>query len=282
MLFELIVNGLIVGAKLGMSSLGFAIIYYTSREFHLAYGALLTGAGYLGFVLISGMGLPVALSMLVVIAVATLVGTGIQRWVYRPLNDHFSVLMMALGLGIVLENALQIAFGADDRLLASELMGRQVIWGDLRFRYLEFLIVSSFLAVWGFLYYLLDRHRIGLALRAVMRDSGMSELVGIKSRHIRLLAYGLGSAIGAMSGLIMLYDSGLRPTAGFELLLFAFIATVLGMGSLHRVALWSVLIGVALNVFSWQFPTQFGTLFVFFLMLVYMLWASRSGLASQH
>ena len=282
MLFELIVNGLIVGAKLGVSSLGFAIIYYTSREFHLAYGALLTLAGYLAFVLISGYESSVVPSMVVVVAVAALMGMAIQRWVYRPLNDHFSVLMMALGLGIVLENALQIAFGADDRLLASALMSKQVIWDDLRIRYLEFTIVAVFLAVWGLLYYILDRHRVGLALRAVMRDAGMAELVGIKTRYIRLFAYGLGSAIGAISGLIMLYDSGLRPSAGFELLLFAFIATVLGMGSLHKVALWSVLIGVVLNVFSWKFPTQFGTLFVFFLMFVYMLWASRSGAASQH
>ena len=68
----------------------------------------------------------------------------------------------------------------------------------------------------------------------------------------------------------------------FEVLLVAFIATVLGMGNLHRVAVWSILIGVILNVFSWKLPTQFGTLFIFTLMFAYLLWASRSGAMARH
>lgn len=282
MLFELIVNGLIVGAKLGLASLGFSIIYYTSREFHVAYGVLLALAGYLALVLIDGYALPAALAIVAVIAIAALLGMGIERWVYRPLNDHFSVMMMSLGISIVIENALQIGFGADDKLLSSALMSRQLVWRELRLRYIELTIVGTFIAVWLLVYYLLERHRVGLALRAVMRDAGMAELVGIRTRNIRLFAYGLGSTVGALSGLVMLFDSGLRPTAGFEVLLYAFIATVLGMGNLHRVALSSLAIGVILNVFSWKLPTQFGTLFVFALMFVYLLWASRSGAVARH
>lgn len=282
MLFELIVNGLIVGAKLGLASLGFAIIYYTSREFHVAYGVLLTVAGYIAMVMIESWSVPAVPTILAVVAMAALLGMGVERFVYRPLGDHFSVMMMALGVSIVLENALQIAFGADDKLLSSALMNRQLVWDDLRLRYIEITVVAAFLAAWAIVWYVLERHRVGLALRAVMRDAGMAELVGIKTRHIRLFAYGLGSAIGAVSGLVMLFDSGLRPAAGFEVLLFAFIATVLGMGNLHKVAVWSMLIGVILNVFSWKLPTQFGTLFVFFVMFVYLLWASRSGSVTRH
>ena len=282
MLLELILNGLIVGSKLGLASLGFAIIYYTSREFHVAYGALLTLAGYIALVMIDGFATPPAVAIVAVLAIAALMGMGIERWIYRPLGDHFSVMIMALGASIVLENGLQIGFGADDKLLSSALMSKQLLWEGMRLRYIEITIAVAFLSVWGLLYYVLERHRVGLALRAVMRDAGMAELVGIKTRSIRLFAYALGSAIGAVSGLIMLFDSGLRPSAGFEVLLYAFIATVLGGGNLHKVALWSVLIGVLLNVFSWKLPTQFGTLFVFFVMFVYLLWASRFGSVTRH
>lgn len=282
MLFELILNGLVVGAKLGLASLGFAVIYYTSREFHVAYGVLLALAGYIALVLIDGYSVPAVVAVVAVVAIGALLGMGVERWIYRPLGDHFSVMMMALGISIVIENALQIGFGADDKLLSSALMSKQLIWGELRLRYLELAIAGAFALVWLLLYYVLERHRIGLALRAVMRDAGMAELVGIKTRNIRLFAYGLGSAIGSISGLVMLFDSGLRPTAGFEVLLFAFIATVLGMGNLHRVAVWSILIGVILNVFSWKLPTQFGTLFIFTLMFAYLLWASRSGAMARH
>lgn len=276
MLLELLVNGVIVGAKLGLAGLGFAIIYYTTREFHVAYGALLTLAGYIGLLAIEGWAFPVWAGIALSLTIAVAIGMILQYWVYRPLGDHFSVLMMALGISIVIENALQMWFGANDRILFSDFLNTQLRFGDFRIRYVELVVVASFLAVWAMLYYLLEHHRVGLALRAVMSDSGMAELVGVKAKHIRLMAYGLGSAVGAGSGLVMLVDSGLRPIAGFEVLLFAFIATILGMGSLHRVAVWSVLIGVIMNVVSWKLPTQFQTLIIFGLMFVYMLLVSRS------
>ena len=73
------------------------------------------------------------------------------------------------------EETLQIGFGADDKLLSSALMSKQLIWGELRLRYLELAIAGAFALVWLLLYYVLERHRIGLALRAVMRDAGMAE-----------------------------------------------------------------------------------------------------------
>ena len=281
MLLELVVNGVIVGSKLGLAGLGFAIIYYTTRELHAAYGALLTLAGYVGLVTIGDWSFPAFAGVALAIALAIAIGMAIQHWVYRPLGDHFSVMMMALGISIVVENALLIEFGANDRILSGTALGQQLILGDIRIRYIEITVVAAFLSVWALLYYLLERHRVGLALRAVMSDAGMAELVGVKSRRIRLLAYGLGSAIGACSGLVMMADSGLRPSAGFEVLLFAFIATVLGMGSLHRVALWSVMIGVIMNVASWKLPTQFQTLIVFGIMFMYMLLASRFGAGAR-
>ena len=63
MLFELILNGLVVGSKLGLASLGFAVIYYTSREFHVAYGVLLALAGYIALVLIDGYSVPAVVAV---------------------------------------------------------------------------------------------------------------------------------------------------------------------------------------------------------------------------
>ena len=277
MLFELVINGVIVGSKLGLAGLGFAIIYYTTREFHVAYGALLTLAGYVAFFLVGTWSVPALLGAVLSVGLAIAIGMAIQHWVYRPLGDHFSVLMMALGISIVVENALQMGFGADDVILDSTALKQKLVVGEFQIRSIELMVVAAFLAVWAFLYYLLERHRIGLALRAVMRDSVMAEFVGIKTRNIKLLAYGLGSAIGAVSGLVMAVDSGLRPSAGFEVLLLAFISTILGLGSLHRVAIWSLMIGIIMNVSSWQLPTQFQTLIVFGIMFVYMVITSRTA-----
>lgn len=282
LLLELLLNGIFVGAKLGLAGLGFAVIFYTTRDLHFAFGALLTTTGYLGYVFIAQWGMPAVVGVVFTLALGALLGMAVQYWLYRPLTDHLSILLMSLGFSIVVENTLQIVFGVHDKLLPSGPLGRLVVMGDIWVRVLDFVVVAAFLLLWLLVYFLMHRHRVGRALRAVMKDPYMSELVGIRTRRIKLFAYGLGTGIGAVAGLLTVAETGLRPSAGFEVLTFAFIATLLGLGSLHRVALWGLGLGVMMNLFSWQFPTQFQTLFVFAFMLVYMLVRDRRPPVGQH
>lgn len=271
MLTDLLLTGLLDGARIGVAALGFALIFYTTKELHFAYGALLAACGYLYYSLVVEHGLPPIVVAPLALAFGALVGALIQRWLYRRLNDHLAVLLFSFGLAIILENALHIVFGPTDKVIPAGPLTRTVLLLGTPLRVIDLVTVAVFLLVWAGLWYMLERRPIGLAIRAVMRDPVMSDLVGIRTGRIKVFAYALGSAIGATAGLISVTREGVRPGSGFDVMLFAFIATLLGAGRLTHVAAWSVALGLFMGLVAWPFPTELQTLFAFFAMLLYLV-----------
>lgn len=271
MLTDLLLTGLLDGARIGVAALGFALIFYTTKELHFAYGALLAACGYLFYTLVVDHGIPMLLSAPVAIAFGALLGMVIQRFLYRRLSDHLAVLLFSFGMAIILENLLHIMFGPTDKVLPGGALTRTVTVLGASLRVIDLVTVGIFLLVWSGLWFMLERRQIGLAIRAVMRDSEMSDLVGIRTGRIKVLAYGLGSAIGAIAGLIAVTRTGVRPGSGFDVMLFGFIATLLGSGRMNHVAIWSLALGLFMGLVAWPFPTELQTLFAFFAMLVYLV-----------
>ncbi|WP_109472686.1 branched-chain amino acid ABC transporter permease [Ornithinimicrobium cavernae] len=271
MLTDLLLTGLLDGARIGVAALGFALIFYTTKELHFAYGAILAACGYLYYSLVVDQGLPLLLAAPLALAFGAVVGAVIQRWLYRRLNDHLAVLLFSFGMAIILENVLHIMFGPTDKVLPAGALTRTVSVAGTPLRVIDLVTVAVFLVVWAGLWHMLERQQIGLAIRAVMRDSTMSDLVGIRTGRIKVLAYALGSAIGAVAGLIAVTRSGVRPGSGFDVMLFAFIATLLGAGKLTNVAAWSLALGLFMGLVAWPFPTELQTLFAFFAMLIYLV-----------
>lgn len=271
MLTDLLLTGLLDGARIGVAALGFALIFYTTKELHFAYGALLAACGYLYYSLVVDQGLPALVAAPIALAFGAAVGAAIQRWLYRRLADHLAVLLFSFGMAIILENVLHIIFGPTDKVLPAGPLTQTVSVLGTQLRMIDLVTVAIFLVVFAGLWYMLERRQIGLAIRAVMRDSTMSDLVGIRTGRIKVFAYALGSAIGATAGLIAVTREGVRPGSGFDVMLFAFIATLLGGGKLSHVALWSVALGLFMGLVAWPFPTELQTLFAFFAMLAYLV-----------
>ena len=270
MLIDLLLTGLMDGARIGVAALGFALIFYTTKELHFAYGALIAAAAYLYYSLVVDIQLPLPVAVPIVLIFGALVGVVIQRWLYRKLTNHLAVLLFSFGLAIVLENLLHILFGSSDKVLPSGPLTAPVVFLGARFRVIDVVTVGVFLLVWGGLWYMLERRQIGLAVRAVMRDPAMADLVGIRTGQIKMFAFALGSAIGVCAGIIAVTRSGIRPGSGFDLIFFAFIVTLLGAGKLSAVAGWSIGLGLFMALVAWPFPTELQTLFAFLAMFVYL------------
>lgn len=271
MLTDLLLTGLLDGARIGVAALGFALIFYTTKELHFAYGALLTASGYLYYSLVVEQGWPVLLAAPVALAFGAAVGAVIQLYLYRRLADHLAVLLFSFGMAIILENVLHILYGPTEKVLPAGPLTRTVSLAGTPVRVIDLVTIAVFLVVWAVLWFLLERRQIGLAVRAVMRDSTMSDLVGIRTWRIKAFAYAVGSAIGAAAGLISVTRAGVRPGSGFDIMLFAFIATLLGAGRLNHVAVWSVALGLFMGLVAWPFPTELQSLFAFLAMLVYLV-----------
>jgi branched-chain amino acid transport system permease protein len=280
LLLLLFVSGVMQGAPIALAGIGFAIIWYTTKEFHFLYGTLLATSGYLLYSL-NQHGVNIWLAGLIVIVGTALLAAALENWGYIPLKNPLSVLLFSFGLAIVLQNVLQIIYGPANLIMPANVLesktltvipGTQSTAQAIQLLALGAAIVVSALLAAGFKF-----TRTGLAMRAVMRDEEVASYVGIRPRRLRLLAYAIGTAIGSLGGIFTMINVGTSPTSGFDTMLYAFMATFLGAGIMTRVPLWGMLIGILLSVEAWKLPASFATLIVFALMLFYVIVRERFG-----
>ncbi len=280
LLLLLFVSGVMQGAPIALAGVGFAIIWYTTKEFHFLYGTLLATAGYLLYSL-NQHGVNIWLAGLIVIVGTALLAAALENWGYIPLKNPLSVLLFSFGLAIVLQNVLQIIYGPANLIMPTNelesrtltvIPGTQSTAQAIQLLALGAAIVISALLAAGFKF-----TRTGLAMRAVMRDEEVASYVGIRPRRLRLLAYAIGTAVGSLGGIFTMINVGTSPTSGFDTMLYAFMATFLGAGVITRVPLWGMLIGILLSVEAWKLPASFATLIVFALMLFYVIVRERFG-----
>ena len=262
-----------VGALYGLAAVGFALIFQAARELHFAYGVTAAMAGYILYSSVtSGLGIWVGLGGAIV--AASLLGA-LSRYVfYRRLGDHFAVLLFSFGLTIVLENVLQAIFGAEDRVIPPTDLTQSITLvpgTSIQTRWIDLIGLATLIVSTALLVLVLKRTRLGLGLNAVMRDPQMADLVGVRVEWMKVVAYAIGCAFAALAGSIKVLGSGVSPYVGFELLLFAFILTVLGGKSITMVAVWGLIIGMLESSVSTIVPAHFAELTVFALVIVYLI-----------
>jgi branched-chain amino acid transport system permease protein len=274
MFLDLLVNGFFSGVPIAVAALGFALIWYTSKEFHFLYGTMLAASGY-GVYSLTDAGVPLPVSIVLVMILSGVVGALLKHQAYRRLGSPLSVLMFSFGLAIIVQNALQIIYGPADVVLSGNSLATtslHVLPGtDITRQADDVVALGAMVLVWVLIALVMQRTTFGLAVQSVMTDPEAAQYIGVRPDRIRWQAYALGSAIGGLSGGLSMIGQGVRPTTGFDVMLYAFLATFLAGGVLARVPLWGMVTGIALSLVAWKLPTNLSTIIVFTLMLLYVV-----------
>jgi branched-chain amino acid transport system permease protein len=277
MLLQLAVNGIIAGSAYALLALGFGIIYGTTRTFHFAHGAVFTLSGYVFYHTLVVFGAPFFVAGSAALAVAALLGTSSERFVYRPLRrfgaTELEVLLSSLGLYVFIENLIIILWRSDPRVVpVAEALQQGVEVGPVWVTGLQFLGLVASLVLWGALLLFLKRTKPGKAIRALAADPDMTEIVGIDEGRVRLLVYALGSVLAGISAVFSAIDTGIAPSSGMNALLIATISVIVGGTSgISGGVAGGFLIGVAENVGIWKIASEWKQAIAFGLLVVFIL-----------
>jgi branched-chain amino acid transport system permease protein len=219
----------------------------------------------------------VALGICIVVMFA--LGALVQRRVLasamgRPLENQ---LLITLGLAMIIENALLLFFGADPRSVALPGDRGVPILGavaDLS----RILAFGGAIVLAGLLFLLLQRTRLGTAIRAVAANHAGAELVGIDTRRIHMLTFAIGTACAGAAGALVAPLVTIEPTTGAQFNIIAFVVVVLGgMGNVVGALLSGLVIGLAEQVGGLLLPGQSPLLSVF-IVFVLVLFLRPQGL----
>ena len=278
-----LIYGLQLGAIYALVALGYSMVYGIIRLINFAHGDIIMVASFVVWYLIARLNVPVWLSILICVAFTSLLGVAIEKLAYKPLRHsaRISLLITAIGISFFLQNAAQLIFGADPVMFENLLPGNLSL-GALTVSRVSVIIICVSIVLMIALVLLVNKTRMGRAMRAVSEDESTAALMGINVNTTISFAFALGSALAAVAAI--LYSCAytqISPTMGGMLGLKAFVAAVLGgIGSIPGAMLGGILLGL-IEIFGKAYiSTELGDAIVF-LILIVMLLVKPTGLLGK-
>lgn len=279
LLFALL-NGLIWGCVMALIALGLSLIFGIMGIVNMAHGELFMAGAVLSFVLLSVTGSFWAGALLAALLVA-LGGGLLERYVLRPFEGRPMGSMVAtIGLSFVLQQLALMTFGGTPKIVPDPWPVVVRLFG-VGFPGYRLLLAAVALALMGGLWLLLYRTRLGLTMRACMQNPEIAGAMGIDSSRIAVLTFGLGAFLASIGGALAAPVSQVFFLMGNDVILFAFIAVIVGgLGSLKGTLVAALLLSTVEGLVSvWVAPTQARALI--FLIMAIVLVARPKGLFGQ-
>jgi branched-chain amino acid transport system permease protein len=254
-LLQQIFNGLVLGSVYALVALGYTMVYGILQLINFAHGdVLMVGAmvasTVVGLLLKSGIPLPIVLiiAILAAIPVCILLSLFIERVAYRPLRNapRLAPLITAIGVSIVIQTVAMIVWKPNPILFPDLLSTTPVIVGEVVMapKQLLILVVSALMMVGLIL--LVNKTRLGRAMRATAENPRIAGLMGVNANQVIAATFAIGAALAAVAGVLVAMNYNIAGfTMGFMPGLKAFTAAVLGgIGNLAGAMVGGLLLGV--------------------------------------
>jgi len=250
-----VLNGLVLGSLYALVALGYTMVYGILELINFAHGEVVMLGAMVALAVLTALaesGLPasvqIALALLAAVPVCMAVGFAIERVAYRPLRGapRLAPLITAIGVSIVLQNVAMIIWGRQYVPFPPVIDVQVYEWGGVTVTDLQLLILVLAVLMMVALLLLVSRTRLGRAMRATAQHPEVAALMGVDVNRIISVTFVIGSALGAVAGILVSAYYGLGHYAmGFVLGLKAFTAAVLGgIGNIPGAMLGGLALGV--------------------------------------
>ena len=248
-----IINGLVLGSIYALVALGYTMVYGIMGLINFAHGeVVMIGAMVALFVIKAFPGLPVfvavPLALVTAAVVCMAVGFTIERVAYRPLRraPKLAPLITAIGVSIILQNLAMLIWGRNYHAFPPILPTSDYEIFGATITSLQIVIIVVAVLMMAGLTLLIQRTRLGRAMRATSENPPIAQLMGVNINQIISATFVIGSALAAVAGLMVSANYSIAHYyMGFMLGLKAFTAAVLGgIGNLAGAMLGGLLLGI--------------------------------------
>jgi branched-chain amino acid transport system permease protein len=285
---QFVMNGLMLGMMYALVAVGFTLFFGVLDVIKFSHGDVLTVGAFTAlatFVGLSGLGLKLPwLDLLVMLAVATLamavLGMLIARFLVMPLRaaPALNTLLITLMLGTVLRESVRLFYpqGANPKPFPALLPRASINLGDFNLRLDNVLMLAAGVLVIAALQFLLNRTKLGLAIRAVAQDEETARTMGINFTAVVLITFAIGSGLAAFAGIMNgLYYNEINFGIGLYLGVVGFSAAIIGgLGSIYGAILGGFLFAALQTIGTVMLPiaSAYKDVFAFAVVIAIMAW----------
>ncbi|MEL7692554.1 MULTISPECIES: branched-chain amino acid ABC transporter permease [Streptococcus] len=255
-MLQQLVNGLILGSVYALLALGYTMVYGIIKLINFAHGDIYMMGAFMGYFLINYLHLNFFLALILAMVGTAALGVLVEFLAYRPLRNstRIAALITAIGVSFFLEYVMVYFVGANTRSFPQVIETVRYNFGPISLTNIQLMILVISLILMVLLQVIVQKTKMGKAMRAVSVDSDAAQLMGINVNRTISFTFALGSALAGAAGvLIALYYNSLEPLMGMTPGLKSFVAAVLGgIGIIPGAALGGFVIGL-LETFATAF-----------------------------
>jgi branched-chain amino acid transport system permease protein len=271
-------NGVSYGALLFLLASGLTLIFGIMGVINLAHGSFYMFGAYLAYWLARETG---SLWLALPIGVAISIGIGIVlesaliRRLYQ--RDHLYQVLLTFGLILIFEELRSILFGNDVHGVAiPPVLDFSIPLTETQSYPVYRLFISAVcLALAAALYFVIQKTRIGMMIRAGNSNREMAQVLGVNIPLLYAFVFAFGFALAAFAGMIAAPVSSVFPGMGHHILIICFVVVVIGgIGSIKGAMVAALLIGVADTLGKVLLP-EFSGMAVYLLMAIVLIWRPR-------
>jgi branched-chain amino acid transport system permease protein len=249
-------NGISYGALLFLVGSGLSLIFGVMRIVNLSHGAYFLWGGYIALSVIHATG-SWALSIPVAALAVAVIGMAMERIFLRPLGfDPLRQVLLTVGFAFLFQQgALDIWGGNNMDINPPAFLTQSMVIGGVYLPVYRMFMIGTALAIGIVLWLVMEKTRMGAAVRATVDDAQMARGVGIDTNLVSMSIFALGAFLAALGGVIGGAFLGIYPGLDFEMLPLAFAVVIIGgMGSLGGAAIGALAVGLADNFGKALFP----------------------------
>jgi branched-chain amino acid transport system permease protein len=247
-LIQHLVNALVLGGTYALLGIGLTLIFGIMNVVNFTHGALYTVGAYVMYLAVSALGLSFFLALPVAIVGGLLAGAAIELVLLRPFrgSDIDTTMLVMIGAGIVLQSGTLWTFGGVAKAIPSPFPEAPLVIGPVSVSWLRLFVLGAALALIGLTYALINRTRLGLAMRAAFQDADTAALMGVEVGGIYTATFALGSSLAAAAGALLGPVYVVFPQMGGLAELKAFAIVILGgLGNVTGAAIGGFILALA-------------------------------------
>jgi branched-chain amino acid transport system permease protein len=278
------VSGVMIGGLYSIMALGLSLTWGLLKVINLAHFALILASAYVTYQFTASTGLDPLLATFLVVPGTFVIGVAIHWLIEHFQVDEFNSLLLSFGVFIIAIRVINNIWSADFRQIEGSknpYASRALFLGDIAFPVPQLMAFGAALAFAIGAWYVLRHTYFGKALRALAYDREIAGAYGVDHRRIGMLTAGIGTAMGAVAGVLIGINQAVFPQLAFEWIGLIFAVVILGgIGNLLGAVGAGILIGFVTSIVGVAWTPQ-GAPLVTFLLLILALIFRPNGLCGR-
>ncbi|HXH03681.1 MAG TPA: branched-chain amino acid ABC transporter permease [Candidatus Competibacteraceae bacterium] len=273
-----LLNGVQYGLLLFLIASGLTLVFGIMGIINLAHGVMYMIGAYLAFSLTAQTGsltLAIALGIPIMLAIGIIIERYFINVLYR--RNHLDQVLLTYGFILVFNELQKILWGSEVHAVpVPEMFNYSIaLTENLSYPIYRLVVSGVCLALAISLYFLIQKTKLGMTIRAGASNREMVEALGINIRALYTLIFAGGVALAAFAGMLAAPITSVYPGMGDAVLIVCFVVVVIGgIGSIKGAFFGAMLIGLA-DTFGAVLLPQLSSLIVYALMALVLLWRPR-------